>query len=66
MGDQNYITINKYGKTVFMPKTEGTNPEALITQILESIGIYEDKPNSDGLTYKPGVKGLYRKSLLKI
>ena len=54
MAKYEYVTTNKYGKTVFMPRTEGTKPEQAIANALDSIGIHEDGDNSDGLRYTMG------------
>lgn len=48
---ENYVTINKYGRHVFMPKTQDTRPEMQIADAIESLGIYKDRANEDGLTY---------------
>ena len=49
-----YVAVNKYGKSVFYPKTEGTGPELQIAAALESIGIHQDNENKDGLKYIMG------------
>lgn len=54
MPNYNYTTINKYGKSVFLPKTEGTKPEQQIANVLDSIGIHQDTENADGLSYVMG------------
>lgn len=54
MAKYSYVTTNKYGKTVFMPKTEGTRPESMIASALDSIGIHQDTENGDGLRYMMG------------
>ena len=54
MAKESYITTNKYGKRVFMPRTEGTKPERQIASILESVGIRCDVENDDGLKYEMG------------
>lgn len=54
MAKYDHITTNKYGKTVFLPKTEGTKPELTIAATLDSIGIHQGTENSDGLRYEMG------------
>ena len=56
MAHYDYVTTNKYGKTVYMPKTEGTNPEMQIAAALDSIGIHQDAENADGLSYQMGFR----------
>ena len=53
MRKENYVVVNKYGKECMMPKTESTRPEFYIASVLDSIGIHQDMPNEDGLTYVP-------------
>lgn len=54
MAKESHITTNKYGKTVFLPRTEGTKPEMEIANVLESLGIYQEGENEDGLKYVMG------------
>ncbi len=54
MAQYSYTAVNKYGKKIFFPKTENTIPEKAIAASLENIGIFQDKPNEDGLTYMMG------------
>ena len=54
MAKNTYITTNKYGKTVFMPRTEGTKPEQKIAEVLDKIGIHQNRVNADGLSYTMG------------
>lgn len=54
MASYDYTTINKYGKEVFMPKTEKTRPEMTIASVLEDIGIHSTTENADGLRYQMG------------
>ena len=54
MSNYAYSMVNKYGKFIQMPKIKNTYPELKIANTLKSIGIYEDKENSEGIKFKMG------------